>query len=130
MDHRADRDQLLDGIDALVLQAELAHKRDPGINHPLSQMAQVEVHHLAIGSFNGAALLHFLDEGLAEAVTRAQFHVAQSWFGRRCAQVVVLQIAVAILVQQMAALRARCFGNKNPCEGQAGRMILHKLHVL
>src|SRR5215813_3859995 len=43
--------------------------------------------------------------------------------------VVVLKIAIAILVDQVSALGARSFSDKNSRKGKPCRMILHELHV-
>ena len=40
---RADRDQLVHGVDPLVLQAQLAHEREFRLDELLAEMAQVEV---------------------------------------------------------------------------------------
>ena len=50
--------------------------------------------------------------------------------GFRLAEVVVLQVAVAVLVEQVAALAARCLGDQDAGEREAGRMVLDELHVL
>jgi hypothetical protein len=43
---------------------------------------------------------------------------------------VVLQEAAAVLVQQHAALAAAGLGEQRAGAGQAGRVVLHELHVL
>ena len=45
-------------------------------------------------------------------------------------EVVVLQVAVAVLVDQDAALAARALGDQDAGAGQPGRMVLDELHVL
>src|SRR2546426_12349051 len=45
-------------------------------------------------------------------------------------QVVILQVAVAILVQHVTALSTRCLSDENAGERKAGRMVLHEFHVL
>ena len=50
--------------------------------------------------------------------------------GVRLSEVVVLQVAVAVLVDQIAAFRARRFGDQDAGERQPGRVVLHELHVL
>src|SRR5919197_3300158 len=93
-------------------------------------MAQVEVYHRAVRSFDRAALLHLVNEGLGDSIARPQFHAAQDWFGVGLAQVVVLQVAVTVLVDQPAALGARRLGDQDAGERQAGGVVLHELHVL
>src|SRR5206468_10801169 len=50
--------------------------------------------------------------------------------GLGLAEVVVLKIAVAILVQQPAPFGASGLGDEDAGEGKSGRMVLHELHVL
>ena len=45
---RPDRDQLGHRVDPLVLQAQLAHERDPGLDQLLAEVAQVEVDDRAV----------------------------------------------------------------------------------
>ena len=46
------------------------------------------------------------------------------------AEVVVLQVAVAVLVEQPAALGPGRLGDEDAGERQAGRVVLDELHVL
>ena len=71
-----------------------------------AEMADVEVHHVAVGRLDGAALVLLVPERLAQPVARPELHrlIARPWIGR--AEVVVLQIAVAVLVDQDAAFAA------------------------
>ena len=71
-----------------------------------------------------------LHERLRQAVARAQLHAAEHRLRLRLAEVVVLQVAVAVLVDQVAALGARRLGDQDAGERQAGRMVLDELHVL
>ena len=80
VDHRPHRDQLPHRVDVLVLQAQLAHERDLGVDDLLAEVAQVEVDHRAVRRVDGPPLLHFLHEGLREAVAGSQFHAAQHRF--------------------------------------------------
>jgi hypothetical protein len=64
MNHWTDRNHLRDGIDVLVLEAQLADKGELRVDGLLSQMPEVEIHHCAVGSLNGAALLLFANERL------------------------------------------------------------------
>ena len=48
----------------------------------------------------------------------------------RLAQVVILQVAVAVLVDQEPALGPRRFSDEDSCKRQTGGMVLDELHVL
>src|SRR2546422_4676671 len=103
------RYQLFDGIDVLVLQAQLAHKRQPTVDHFFAHVAKIKMDDWSVWSFRRAALLHLFDEGLGETITRAEFHVAQDGLVSRRAEIVILEIAVPILVDQISALGASRF---------------------
>ena len=128
--HRTDRDQFMHRVDPLVLQAELAYERYPFLDLLLSQVSQVQVGHLAVGRSDGAPLLLLPDKSLGDPVPRSEFHAAQLRFRRGFAQVVVLQVAVAVLVDQPTTFGASRLGNQDPGERQAGRVVLDELHVL
>ncbi len=83
-----------------------------------------------VWSVDGTAFLQLFDEGLGQAVARAQLHGAQDWLRLGCPQVVVLQVPIAILVEHIAAFRASGFGNQDAGKGQAGWMVLDKFHIL
>ena len=85
---------------------------------------------MAVGPFQGAPFRLLFDEGLGEAVARAQFHGAQHRFGLGFTQIVILQVAVPILVEQPTAFRARSFGDQDAGQGKPGGMVLDKFHVL
>ena len=72
-----DRDQLVHGVDALVLQAQLAHERELGVDQLLAEVPQVEVDDRAVRRVGGAALLHLVHERLGQPVARAELHAAQ-----------------------------------------------------
>jgi hypothetical protein len=65
------------------------------------------MHHIAMWSLDGAALLLLMPERLTQAVAEAKLHrfLARPWIGR--AEIVILQIAVAVLVDQDATLSTR-----------------------
>ena len=80
----------------------------------------------------GGLLVH---ERLGQAVARAKLHRAVLGMARvvdvqRLAQVVVLQVAAALGVQQDAAFATRGFGDQDAGAGQAGGVVLNELHVL
>ena len=78
---RPHRDQLLDRIEVLVLQAQLADERDLRVDDLLAQVTQVEVHHRAVRRLDRAPLLQLLHERLRQPVARPQLHAsaAPAW---------------------------------------------------
>src|SRR5437870_12408964 len=129
MNDRPHRYELLNRIDVLVLQAQLAHKRQPSVDHFFARVATINMDAWSVWSARRAALLHLPDEGLGETIAGAEFHVAQHRLVRRSAEVVILKVAVPILVDQISALGASRFRDENAREWQAGGMVLHELHV-
>ena len=127
---RADRDQLVHGVDALVLQAQLPNEGKLGVDELRAEMAQVEVDDRTPGRVRRTTLLDLVDERLREPVARTELHAAQLRSRGRLAEVVVLEVAVAVLVQQPAALGARRLGDQDAGERKAGRVVLDELHVL
>ena len=105
--HRPHRDQLVHRIDADIGFGQFAHHRQPLVDLLLPEMADVEMHHVALRRLDGAALLLLVPERLAQAVARPELHrlLARPGVGR--AEIVVLQIAVAVLVDEDAAFAAR-----------------------
>src|SRR5215813_3689248 len=93
-------------------------------------MANIEVNDVAIRSLDGAAVLVFLDEGRRQTIARPQSHRTQYRLRLRLTQVVILEVTIAVLVEQIAAFGACGFGDQNPGEWQARRMILDELHIL
>src|SRR5688572_5630555 len=79
--------------------------------------------------FDRPPLLDFLHEGLRQPVPGSELHAAEHWCGLRGAQVVVLEVAVAVLVEQPATFGARRLGNEDARERKAGGMVLDELHV-
>src|SRR5207245_11796569 len=114
------RYQLFDGIDVLVLQAQLAHKRQPTVDHFFAHVAKIKMDDWSVWSFRRAALLHLFDEGLGKTIAGTEFHVAQDGLVSRRAEIVILEVAVPVLVDQISALGARCFRDENPRKRQAG----------
>ena len=127
---RADGDELLDGVDALVLQAQLAHHRELGVDQLLAEVPQVEMNDRSVRRFDRPTLLDFMHEGLGQPVPRSELHAAQHRRWLRLAQVVVLEVAVAVLVEQPATFSARRLGNEDARERKPGRVVLDELHVL
>src|SRR4029453_9797738 len=65
-----------------------------------------------------------------QRVSRSELQPAQYRRGFRLSEVVVLEIAVAVLVEQPTALGTRRLGNENAGEWQSGGVVLDELHVL
>src|SRR5437667_2821963 len=124
------RYEFLNRIDVLVLQTQLAHKRQPTVDHFFAHVAKIKMDDWSVWSFRRAALLHLFDEGLGETIAGAEFHVAQDGLVSRRAEVVILKIAVSVLIDQISALGASRFRDENARERQAGGMVLHEFHVL
>ncbi len=127
--HRPYPNRFLHRIEILVLQAQLAHHRQPRFDLVLAQVAQIEMHVVAIGTLECAALFELAENRLRHAIARPQLHAPQHRRRRRLAQIIVLQEAIAVLVQQPAAFGPRRLRNQNTREGQPGRMVLRHLHV-
>ena len=135
MHHRPHRNQFLHRINIFIAQAKLAHERQLAIDQSFAQMAQIEMHHRPVRPIYRAAFLHFSDVCLRQPVARPQFHgFLLRMLGvvdvERLAEVVVLQITVAVLVDQDAALAAGRLGDQDAGAGQSRRMILDELHIL
>src|SRR5438132_7020252 len=91
MNDRPHRYEFLNRIDILVLQAQLAHKRQPTVDHFFAHVAKIKMDNRSVWSFRRAALLHLFDEGLGETIAGAEFHVSQYGLVRRRAEVVILK---------------------------------------
>src|SRR5947208_16750674 len=102
-------------------------------------MPYVEVDDVDIASGgvqrDSSAVVTLLRESLRQPIARPQLHRSQLGMLRivhieRLAQVVVLQIAVAVFVDQDPPFATSRLGNEDAGAGQAGRMVLDELHVL
>ena len=125
----------MDRVDPGVVLRQLAHERDALVDQALAQMAHVEVCVGAVLALEDAARLLLSHEGLREPVARAELHAPQLRMARvgdveRLAQVVVLEVAPSLRVEEDAALAARRLGDEDPGAGKAGGVVLDELHVL
>src|SRR3989442_6548815 len=100
MDDGPHRDHLLDRIDAHVLQAQLPNEGELLVDQLLPQVTEVEMDVVSVRPFERAALLLLLDEGLGESVAPAQLHRAPHPSRLWPAQVVILEVTIAVLVQE------------------------------
>ena len=89
------------------------------------------MHNITQMGLDGPPFLLLAPEGLRETVPRPQLHVFVFGLADRDfrAQAVILQVAIAILVEQYAAFPATPFGHQDATTRQTGRMVLHELHV-
>ncbi|MNV03433.1 hypothetical protein D3C71_936990 [compost metagenome] len=131
MGSRTDRDRLFHRIHTHVGLGQFADEGQTLFQVLLAEVAQVEVNHVAHGALDHAAFLLLLPECLGETVTGTQLHVLVLRLADRGfrAQTVVLQVAVAILVEQDATLATTTFGHQYAGARQTGRVILDELHV-
>ena len=129
MHRRAHRDRRLRGVHAEEFEREFADLRQALADPLLAQVAQVEVHVAAMTAGERPPFLLLEPEGLGEAVARAELHrlVARGRFGRT--EAVVLQVAVAVAVDEEAALAAAGLGEQETGARHAGRVVLDELHV-
>ena len=93
-------------------------------------MPDVQVDHVTVRRLDRAALLHLLHERLREPVPRTEFHGSLDGRRVRQAQVVVLQVPVAFLVEEPAAFGARGLGDEDSGEREPRGVKLDELHIL
>lgn len=72
-----------------------------------------------------------MPEGLRDFVARAEFHVFVLRLAERGfrAHAVILQIAIAVFIDQNTAFTAAAFRHQNAGARQTGWVILHELHI-
>src|SRR5436305_1378406 len=134
MHDRTYRDRLVHRVDADVVLRQLAHERDLAVDLALAEVPDVEVHIRAVRPIEDVALVLLFHERLRQAVTwpelhRAQLRMALVMHVNRMAEVVVLEVAPAVLVDEDATLAARCFGDEDAGARQTGRVVLHELEI-
>ena len=126
----ANGDRLIHGIDTDVVLRQLPNEGQVLVDQLLSEVPQVEVDVVPVGALKRAPLLVLLHVAAGEDVARPELHLAVDRLVRRRAEAVVLEIPVAVLVLEIAALPARGFRDEDAGAGQARRVILDELHVL
>src|SRR5262245_27418937 len=92
-------------------------------------MPEVEVDHMAVRRPDRAALLNLLHECLRQTIPRPELHRAKRRPGLRLAEVVILQVAVPIFVDQVSAFSSRGLSDQDSSKGQAGWMVMDEFHV-
>ncbi|MNL42037.1 hypothetical protein D3C87_1644730 [compost metagenome] len=125
------RNRLFYRIDADVGFCQFTNERQTLQQFLLAKMTQVEVNHIAARRRNGVAFAPLVPERLGHFVARAEFHIfvfrlAKRGFG---AHAVILQIAIAIFIDQNPAFTAAAFRHQNAGTRQTGWVILHKFHI-
>ena len=128
---RAHRDRLFHRIDADVGFRQFTDKRQTLQQFFLAEVAEIEVDHVAARRRDGVPFPPLVPEGLGHFVAWAQLHIFILRFAERGfrAHAVILQIAVAVFVDQNPAFAAAAFGHQDPGARQAGRVILNEFHV-
>ena len=81
----------------------------------LAEVTQVEVNHIATWRGDGVAFTPFVPEGLRNFVAWTQFHIFVFRLAQRSfrAHAVILQITVAIFVDQNTTFTAAAFGHQD-----------------
>ena len=123
------RDRLRHRVHADEGARHLGDQRQALVDLLRAQVAQVQVHRVALRGGDGVALAFLVPEGLRQAVARAELHRLGTRPGVGRAQAVVLQVAVAVAVDEDRAFAAAAFGDQDAGAGQRGRVVLHELHV-
>ncbi|SMR98789.1 hypothetical protein VIM7927_00001 [Vibrio mangrovi] len=128
---RTDWDRLFDRIDVDIGFSQLTDKRQALMEVICSQMTQIQMNDITQRMFDGVAFLLLVPECLRNLVTRAKFHIFVLWLTDRCfrSHAVVLKITVAVFIDDNTAFATTAFGHQNTGAGQAGRVVLDKLHI-
>ena len=93
------------------------------------EVPQIEIDRVAARRLERPALARLVPEGLAQAVARPELHGLVAGLGGDRSEAVILQIAVAVLVQKVAAFAAAGLGEQQARARHAGRVVLHEFHV-
>src|SRR6266550_2475372 len=117
----ADGDRVLDDVDADELATELAHEGQLAVDHLFAEVADIEVHVLAVWAVESATGFEFGDHRAGDDVARPELHLV--WH-------VALEEALAFVVEQIASLSPHGLRDQDAREGQASGMELDHLHVL
>ena len=132
MHNRANRHRILDHVHTHIRHSQFVHQWQTLKNSFFTEVAHIHQYTVPPGSLDRIAFLLFVPEGLAQAVTRAKFHRLEDRLTQGCfrTHIVILQIAVAIFIDQYTTLTPAAFGEQNSRTWQTGWMILNKLHIL
>src|SRR6266508_6444820 len=129
VNHWPHGDGLVHGVDSGIALRQFTHYRQALVDLFLAEVTNIQEHGIAMRRFDCAAFLLLVPERLAQPVARTQLHRLQArpWIG--WTEIVVLEIAVAVLVDQEAPFSPRSFGDQYAGAGKPGRVILDELHV-
>ena len=128
---RTYRNRFFNRIDANVRFRQFADERQTFMQFFLAEVTQVEINHIATRRGDGVAFTPFVPEGLRNFVAWTQFHIFVFRLAQRSfrAHAVILQITVAIFVDQNTAFTAAAFGHQDTGTWQTGWVILNEFHV-
>ena len=131
MHHRPHRHRIGHRVDAEVTGRHVAHQRQALVDGFLTEVAHIEHHAVAPARRHHIAFFLFMPERLADAVARPEFHGLQHRLADRRlrSHAVVLQETTAVFIDQDAAFAAAGLGQQRAGVRQAGRVVLHELHV-
>src|SRR5437879_1659759 len=118
---RPDGDRIFDDVDADELATELTHERQLAVDHLLAEVADVEVHVLAVRTVESATGFELELGRAGDDVARPELHLVRH---------VALEEALPFVVEKVASLSPDCLGDQDARERQARGMELDHLHVL
>ncbi|SMS02211.1 hypothetical protein VIM7927_03529 [Vibrio mangrovi] len=126
-----DWDWLFDRIDVDIGFGQLTDKRQTFMQIFSTQMAQIQMNDITQRMFDGVAFLLLVPECLRDFIARTKLHIFVLRLTDRCfrSHTVVLKITVAVFIDDNTAFTTTAFGHQNTGAGQAGRVILNKLHI-
>ena len=128
---RTYRNRFFNRIDANVRFRQFADERQTFMQFFLAEVTQVEINHITTRRGDGVAFTPFVPEGLRNFVAWTQFHIFVFRLAQRSfrAHAVILQITVAIFVDQNTAFTTAAFGHQDTGTWQTGWVILNEFHV-
>src|SRR5690348_10865517 len=89
----------------------------------------------SVWSVEDVSLFLLFDECLRQSIAGPELHCPQDGVTfivnvERLAEIVVLKVTVAALVDQNSTFGPGCLRNENSCAGQPGRVILNEFQIL
>jgi len=120
MHGRQHRDRLFRQVDAGKDPGAFGNARKPLVEHGGIKMIEVQID-MVLGLADAAALADFQRHAARDDVARGEI------LGRRR---IALHEALALGIDQIAALAAGALGDQAACAIDSGRVELHELHVL
>src|ERR1700751_132081 len=92
------RDEFSYWIDVLILKAQLTDKWELRVDHAFAKVSQIQMNNGAVRGVDRSSFLLLMHKCLREPIARPEFHRTQDRLRLWLAQVVILHIAVAILI--------------------------------